>query len=68
MRPVRPVTFATEDLVLMLERMGVRTGVNVNALVDAGLLAQSILGRELPGRALRAFAAERQAASCELDT
>jgi hydroxymethylglutaryl-CoA lyase len=45
----------------MLDRMGIETGVDLNKLVDAGLLAQELLGRELPGRALKALAAGRPA-------
>ena len=47
---------ATEDLVYMLERMGVKTGIDLKALVRAGLLAQRLLNRKLPGRALAALA------------
>ena len=50
---------ATEDLVYLLQRMGVQTGVDLDRLVDAGLLAQRLLGRKLPGRALQALAAGR---------
>lgn len=49
---------ATEDLVYMLDRMGVRTNVSLEKLVHAGLLAQKLVGRKLPGRALAALAAE----------
>ena len=45
---------ATEDLVSMLEGMGVRTGVNLEKLLAAGRLAQQLLGRKLPGRRLQA--------------
>ncbi len=50
---------ATEDLARMLQDMGIETGVSLTQLYDAGLLAQELLGRELPGRALKACAAER---------
>jgi hydroxymethylglutaryl-CoA lyase len=50
---------ATEDLVYMLHGMGIETGVDLDRLVDAGLLAQRLLGRTLPGRALQALAAGR---------
>ncbi len=45
---------ATEDLIYCLHRMGVETGVNFKDLIQAGLLAQSLLGRKLPGRTLAA--------------
>jgi hydroxymethylglutaryl-CoA lyase len=38
---------ATEDLVSMLEEMGVSTGVNLRKVIDAALEAQRILGRPL---------------------
>ncbi|MES2640883.1 MAG: hydroxymethylglutaryl-CoA lyase [Myxococcota bacterium] len=41
---------ATEDLVYMFEQMGVSTGVDLDALADAGEYAATLLGRELPGR------------------
>lgn len=50
---------ATEDLVYMLDGMGIETGVNLDKLVDAGLIAQEILGKELPGRYLRASLSAR---------
>ncbi|MCA9539797.1 MAG: hydroxymethylglutaryl-CoA lyase [Myxococcales bacterium] len=51
---------ATEDLVNMLHAMGIETGVDLDKLVDAGLLAQELLGRKLPGRALQALSARRR--------
>jgi hydroxymethylglutaryl-CoA lyase len=50
---------ATEDLVYMFEGMGVSTGVDLEALAEAGNFAASILGRELPGRYHRAWRGER---------
>jgi hydroxymethylglutaryl-CoA lyase len=44
----------TEDLVHMLEDMGVDTGVDLDALIDCAHLAQDIVGRELPGQVMRA--------------
>lgn len=38
---------ATEDLVLMLEEMGVSTGIEQQALLKAAFLAQDIVGRDL---------------------
>jgi hydroxymethylglutaryl-CoA lyase len=45
---------ATEDLVYMLERMGVKTGVDLELLVEAARAAESIVGRQLPGKVHRA--------------
>jgi hydroxymethylglutaryl-CoA lyase len=44
---------ATEDLVYLLHGMGYDTGIDFEALVKAGALAQRLVGRELPGKALR---------------
>ncbi len=45
---------ATEDLVYMLEGMGVSTGVSLDRLVTAGQVASAIVGHELPGKVHRA--------------
>jgi hydroxymethylglutaryl-CoA lyase len=37
----------TEDLAAMLEEMGVRTGLDLDRLIELGRLAESLLGREL---------------------
>jgi hydroxymethylglutaryl-CoA lyase len=41
---------ATEDLVYMLHGMGIETGVDLERLVDAGRVAESLVGRPLPGK------------------
>jgi hydroxymethylglutaryl-CoA lyase len=41
---------ATEDLVYMLHGMGHRTGIDLERLVEAGKVAESIVGRPLPGK------------------
>ncbi|MDW8245060.1 MAG: hydroxymethylglutaryl-CoA lyase [Sandaracinaceae bacterium] len=45
---------ATEDLVYMLNGMGIRTGIDLEALWVAGQVAEAIIGRELPGKVHRA--------------
>ena len=45
---------ATEDLVYLLEREGVETGVDLDRLVAVAVWLESILGRTLPGRVYRA--------------
>jgi hydroxymethylglutaryl-CoA lyase len=45
---------ATEDLIYMLEGMGMHTGVDLEKLIDAGRLAEKVVGRELPGKVHRA--------------
>lgn len=44
---------ATEDMVAMLHRMGIATGVDEMALLDAAWLAEDIIGRLLEGRVKR---------------
>lgn len=41
---------ATEDLVYMLDGMGIRTGVDLQKLWTAGQVAKAVVGRELPGK------------------
>lgn len=41
---------ATEDLVYMLHGMGHDTGIDLDALAEAGLYIEDALGRDLPGR------------------
>jgi hydroxymethylglutaryl-CoA lyase len=45
---------ATEEVVHMLHDMGIDTGIELTALVEAARLAQEIVGRELPSGVLRA--------------
>ena len=45
---------ATEDLVAMLEDMGVTTGIDLGALLSAARLAEELVGHPVPGRLLRA--------------
>ena len=47
---------ATEDLVYTLEREGVETGVDLDALVRVAEWLEGVLGRRLPGRVYRAGA------------
>jgi hydroxymethylglutaryl-CoA lyase len=47
---------ATEDLVYMLNGLGVKTGVNLDLLIEAGRVAEAILGRKLPGKVHQAGA------------
>ncbi|SMO48340.1 hydroxymethylglutaryl-CoA lyase [Melghirimyces algeriensis] len=48
---------ATEDLVYMLERMGVSTGIDLKKLCQAGWLAEEQLGKQLPSKVLQSVAA-----------
>jgi hydroxymethylglutaryl-CoA lyase len=51
--PGAPGNIATEELVLLCEEMGIATGVNLDALIEAGRLAERIVGHTLPSAALR---------------
>lgn len=51
---------ATEDLVYLLERMGIPTGVSLEKLAEATEPIADLLGRELPGRNLRRIRAATQ--------
>jgi hydroxymethylglutaryl-CoA lyase len=39
----------TEDLVFMLQEMGIETGVNLEKLIEVAQLAEDIVGHPLPG-------------------
>jgi hydroxymethylglutaryl-CoA lyase len=45
---------STEDLVSMLHEMGIDTGIDLAALIEASLAAQELLGRPLGAHVLRA--------------
>jgi hydroxymethylglutaryl-CoA lyase len=53
---------ATEELVHMLEDMGVDTGVDLTALIDVAAQAERLVGHELPSQVLRAGPRTRTAA------
>jgi hydroxymethylglutaryl-CoA lyase len=48
---------ATEDLVYMLDRMGIDTGVDLQRLVHASMMLAPFLDHPLPGRVLQACSA-----------
>jgi hydroxymethylglutaryl-CoA lyase len=50
---------ATEDLASMCMEMGIETGVDLDKLVDAGALAQELIGHKLTGRRLQAALGRR---------
>jgi len=43
----------TEDLVFMCHEMGIETGVDLEALIDCALMAERIVGHDLPGRVMK---------------
>jgi hydroxymethylglutaryl-CoA lyase len=51
---------ATEDVVYMLEEMGIRTGVDLDKLIDCSRLASSLVGHEMPSKYYRAAIGARQ--------
>lgn len=48
-----PGNIATEELVLLCEELGIKTGIDLDALVEVGHLAETIVGHRLPSAALR---------------
>jgi len=52
-QPGAPGNIATEELALLCEEMGIATGLNIEALIEAGRLAERIVGHRLPSAALR---------------
>lgn len=44
----------TEDMVHMLESMGIDTGIDLAKLIDGAKMVQELLGRELPGQVMKA--------------
>jgi len=50
---------ATEDVVFMLNGLGVETGIDIDALVDAGAYISEVLGRPPVSRVARALLAKR---------
>jgi hydroxymethylglutaryl-CoA lyase len=53
---------ATEDVVYMLEEMGVKTGVDLEKLIDCSRLASTLVGHEMPSKYYRAAIGARQRA------
>lgn len=48
-----PGNIATEELALLCEEMGIATGIDLDALIEVGHLAERIVGHPLPSAALR---------------
>ncbi|CAN5422010.1 hydroxymethylglutaryl-CoA lyase [soil metagenome] len=44
----------TEDMAYMCEEMGIETGIDVDALVEAALVAERVIGRSLSGKLMHA--------------
>ena len=54
---------ATEELVALLDDLGVHTGIDVEALADAALLVEELVGREVPSGVAHAGPRHRRAPS-----
>ncbi len=52
-QPGAPGNIASEELALLCAEMGIATGIDLDALVEAGRLAERIIGRRLPSAVLR---------------
>ena len=44
----------TEELVLLCEEMGIRTGIDLDALIEVGRLAETVVGHQLPSELIHA--------------
>jgi isopropylmalate/homocitrate/citramalate synthase len=51
--PLPPGNIATEELVLLASELGIETGVDLDALIEVGKMAESIVGHSLPSAVLR---------------
>lgn len=49
----------TEDLVFMCHEMGIETGIDLDALIEAARLAEDIVGHPLPGAVMRGGTLDR---------
>ena len=54
---------ATEDVVFMLNGLGIETGIDLDALVDAGAFISGVLGRAPVSRAAKALLSKREKAA-----
>ncbi|WP_431284150.1 hydroxymethylglutaryl-CoA lyase [Humitalea sp. 24SJ18S-53] len=52
-QPGAPGNIASEELALLCQEMGIETGIDLDALIEAGRLAETIIGRRLPSAVLR---------------
>jgi len=54
---------ATEDLVYFLEKMGIKTGIDLEKLAEASLFMQDVLGHPLPSKQLARILSSQQTIS-----
>ena len=55
---------ATEDVLYMMKGLGIETGIDLDAVVDAGQFISHHLGRKAAGRAGNALAAKKADSAC----
>jgi len=60
-----PGNVATEELVMLAQELGIETGIDIDALIEAGHLAESIVGHSLPSAALKGGSLTRFRASAQ---
>jgi hydroxymethylglutaryl-CoA lyase len=53
----------TEDMVHMCEEMGIATGIDIDALLKAALIAERVIGRPLTGKMMHAGRLKRMSAA-----
>ena len=53
-QPKAAGNICTEELVLLCEEMGIDTGVDLDALIEVGRMAEEIVGHQLPGELMHA--------------
>ena len=53
-QPKAAGNICTEELVLLCEELGIETGVNLEALIEVGRLAEDIVGHQLPSELIHA--------------
>ncbi len=53
-QPKAAGNIATEELVLLCEEMGIATGIDLDALIEVGRMAEEIVGHQLPSELIHA--------------
>jgi len=53
-QPKAAGNICTEELVLLCEEMGIRSGVDLDALIEVGRMAEDIVGHQLPSELIHA--------------
>ncbi len=53
----------TADVVFMLEDMGIDTGIDLDAVIQAALMLEKVLGKKLPGQVMKSGPREPERAA-----